>query len=857
MSINTHDTYSKNLVPPINGILWQMLLNNVPLRRPWETLGVGKTLIQWIAVDGYSFIDNPWLPTYNLKLDIKDLCNYPFAHEVIVGTPGYFSEVTSRANIPLMADLAAKFATLDWPENVKGFYLPVEIDPTWHNAKEVLGPVWAQLPRPLYVSAYYGEGIDGEAAAKWLKDLLPPDVNLLFQDGVGAFGFSLELARQRLAQLDKHLGAHRVQMIAEAFEVNPDWQGEDGGYFRALKPDEYRRRMSFYDDLYQQGRLWAFDGPNYIKNDLIDALQGRPSLTVPTNLRATLDYAKTIRLYSDVPDNEMDHTKKYVVYDVSGNTIIRTYYSNPWEDFARYPEKDYLEDFGFIPTFIVFDVQSQRNPRYVSDRSYMYVGDIVEDPSVSNSRVAQSNWGDIVVKMIAEQPYPNLNTYYLDIYHPLNTNDVMRTIELDGSTHKDGELQWDWPVEVNVPDYLAIFGYQGTWGYLKWRIRYKPKSSSLPPDLLGGYESFIVEDNAFFVKKTVICGINSLIGGYFNDLSDPSNHGGTGNLGRKDLTAAHTFRETMAANLGLKGLEVMPVMTVVGSSPINPMPYQSGFDLNNYWWNTVTKQPGPNLIYADNIVKNLKIKPDYFIESGPGETTGISYAPVEQRPAILSAWRQSNIEMLAWMRANWGNPNLEIWFQGASTSWWGDPPPVETNAEGTKLIRKLQESMSLENIGFKMGSYVPDGNLYTTFYNEMAAGMGWVHYTLEGYHACARDMAEAMSKNINRALNPPEWTLLEPPSNIKATKMANKDIRFSWDARPGAPGWYFKNKRADDNAVFQEGAVTTNSFTFTLAKQIETYGYDVSYVTLEVAEYNPTTQLIGAFSLYTGPTTPA
>ncbi len=155
-----------------------------------------------------------------------------------------------------------------------------------------------------------------------------------------------------------------------------------------------------------------------------------------------------------------------------------------------------------------------------------------------------------------------------------------------------------------------------------------------------------------------------------------------------------------------------------------------------------------------------------------------------------------------------------------------------------------------------MGSYIPDGNLYTTYYNEMATGVGWVHYTLDGYHNTAREMATSMALNINRALNPPEWTLLEPPSNIRAIKKTNGDVVFTWDARPGAPGWTFRNKHAGTNAVIQEGNLTAPTWTFTYAMQVAAYGYGSNFVTIEVAEKNLVSGLTGAYSLFTGETTP-
>lgn len=465
--------------------------------------------------------------------------------------------------------------------------------------------------------------------------------------------------------------------------------------------------------------------------------------------------------------------------------------------------------------------------------------------------VARNSWGDVVFTWLSYIDDPAPHTYYVDIFHPINTTEIMRTIAVPGTRQYGGVITADWPVELNVPDAVAALGDQFPWSFLRWRVRRGIPDT--PGAITGGImETLVPEDNNAFVKAMPVLGINSLIGGYFNDLSDPLNPGGTGRPGRKDVVAASTFRKAFAAAAGLRDVEVMPVMTVVGSSPINPMPYQAGFPLDNYWWNPTTNQPGPNLILADTIVKATGRVPTHFVESGPGETTGIAFADPAQRPAILAAWRTSNIAMLAWMRANWGNPNLEIWFQGATTSWWGDPPPNETNAEGAQLLRDLQTSMALEGIGFKLGSYVPNANKYTTFRNEMADGIGWVHYTVQGYHDAAYEMGTSMALDRNMALAPPDWTKLKTPTNLAASKEPNKDIVFSWDARPGAPGWYYINKRGDTGAVISEGPLTSASLTFTYAQQFAAYGQEAHYVVFEVSEYVPASGMRGPATNFVG-----
>lgn len=460
----------------------------------------------------------------------------------------------------------------------------------------------------------------------------------------------------------------------------------------------------------------------------------------------------------------------------------------------------------------------------------------------------RNSWGDVVLQWLSYNDDPAGREYLVDIYHPNRPDEILRTYTASGDNIHDGLITFDWAVELNVAPAVEVFGDQFPWSYLRWRVRRVDN-----PDLASNIqESFVELSNAKVVKQMCLLGINSLIGGYFNDLSDPLKPGGTGNPGRKDVVAASTFRRTLAQNAGLRDVEVMPVMVVVGSSPINPMPYQPGFPLTNYWWDPVTNTPGPNLIIADGIVKELGMPPSFFVESGPGETTGIPYAPAADRPAILARWRTSNIAMLAWMRENWGNAAMEIWFQGATTSFWGDPPPVDVNAEGTQLIRDLQTSMSLEGIGFKLGSYVPDSNKWETFRNEMAQGIGWVHYSVEGYHAAAVEMGEAIALNINRALTPPDWATLRQPTGLNVTRKPNNDIHITWDTRPNFDRWYYRNLRGDTQEVITEGVLATAEYVFTEAAQIAEYGAPVDFIVFDVSEYILATNLIGPSTRFAG-----
>lgn len=68
------------------------------------------------------------------------------------------------------------------PVTVSGWYFPVEVDPSWQGAA-TLGPLLADLPRPLWLSVYDRENIGQEAFADWLETWVPTDLGILFQDG--------------------------------------------------------------------------------------------------------------------------------------------------------------------------------------------------------------------------------------------------------------------------------------------------------------------------------------------------------------------------------------------------------------------------------------------------------------------------------------------------------------------------------------------------------------------------------------------------------------------------------------------------------------------------------------------------
>lgn len=477
---------------------------------------------------------------------------------------------------------------------------------------------------------------------------------------------------------------------------------------------------------------------------------------------------------------------------------------------------------------------------FIQEQGWGWTYDAIEMPvgMPVYMNVTRNSWGDVVFNWLSFKEDPRLYTYTLEILNPNDENLVLRTFVVYGADLIKGLMNVDWPVEVNVGDSVTVFGEPKPWEFVTWRLTRQDK-----PELTRTIRSGIRLDNRVFVKKTVIMGINSLIGGYFNDLSDPLNPGSTGAPGRKDVVAASTFRKALAQATGLRDVEVMPIMAAVGSSSINPMPYQPGFPAENYWWNPVTNEPGPNLILADEIVKALGVAPNYFVESGSSETWGLMYLNPGMRPDVAAQFRTSNIAMLAWMRENWGNNDLELWFQGATTNWWGFGTPMELSGPGVELMRDAQRELATTVPGFKLGTWVPDSNWPTVYRDEMDANIGWVHYTVGEYHTTAAELGQSIGLDRNLAGMPPEWVTLRVPTGMLVWKLKNGDIRVEWEVRPGITKWYCINRNVVENTALKIMTVEidvdhpTPEFIFTKAEQIAAYGFETWTMFFEVSEW--------------------
>lgn len=246
------------LIPPITGVVWQPDNQTVDPRGSWEQTGATELLVQWIAVDDTAFVSTDLTPMAPALHDWQRIAAEPWARQVILGLAGRFDEKAARADMAGLVARSAALTRLPTPLHVVGWYFPLEIDPTWAEAA-ALGPLLAQLPRPLWISVYDSANLGPDALADGLALWLPPDVGVFFQDGVGVHARDSKTARHYADVLAAQLGHDRVRVIAEAFRPKP------GGGFRSATIDELRPQLAKYSGL----RIYLFDGPHYVPDALV------------------------------------------------------------------------------------------------------------------------------------------------------------------------------------------------------------------------------------------------------------------------------------------------------------------------------------------------------------------------------------------------------------------------------------------------------------------------------------------------------------------------------------------------------------------------------------------------------------
>ena len=246
----------------IDGIVWQLLASMLDPHGEWQRIGARSLLLQWTVLDGVSFIPNLLdLPTIEDAPNWRRIQREPWAKSIIMGLASSGNEPNARRDVAQLAALSAKIARAKLPFRPSAYYFPVEIDPTWQAAGQI-GPLLADIPRPLWVSCYDNSNVGGAALGDWLASFLPKDVGVLLQDGLGLHMRTAESARQYVEALRARLGPQRVALIAEAFR--PD----GAGGMRAATAQELRPQL----DTYRGIETYVFEGPHWLNRRLIRQL---------------------------------------------------------------------------------------------------------------------------------------------------------------------------------------------------------------------------------------------------------------------------------------------------------------------------------------------------------------------------------------------------------------------------------------------------------------------------------------------------------------------------------------------------------------------------------------------------------
>ena len=252
---------ASQVVPPIEGVVWQIDNQHTQPRGDWEKLGVRRLLVQWTVVDNLAFMPGTDIPPGASMPDWQQIGRQPWASEVILGLAGRFDERGARGDLEALVRQSARLARTPLPVNVTGYYFPIEIDPTWMEAFR-LRTLLDQLPRPLWISVYDSANVGPEELAQSLVEWLPRDVGVFFQDGVGVYARDAYVARHYADVLVRRLGKDRVRVIAEAFRP------QVGGGFRPATLDELRPQLAHYQGL----PIYLFEGPRYVPPPLVQGL---------------------------------------------------------------------------------------------------------------------------------------------------------------------------------------------------------------------------------------------------------------------------------------------------------------------------------------------------------------------------------------------------------------------------------------------------------------------------------------------------------------------------------------------------------------------------------------------------------
>lgn len=247
--------------PKIEGMFWQPDLATTAPKGNWDLLGVTTFVPQWSVVESKSWFDHDInFPKWEKNINLQQLNQEPWAKNIILGLAGEYNEKIARSNVLTLADDSKQIIEKTKSIPLKGYYLPIEADPTWLCVDDLAKAI-RTLPKPIWVSIYSAEQTPKHLDA-WLKSWLPPQTGVFFQDGVGVGTRSPQEARATLDELQKEFGKENVIIVLEAFRPVKE------GKFRSAYPWEVIEQLKAYEGQ----KVYIFDGPHYMNRVTVYAV---------------------------------------------------------------------------------------------------------------------------------------------------------------------------------------------------------------------------------------------------------------------------------------------------------------------------------------------------------------------------------------------------------------------------------------------------------------------------------------------------------------------------------------------------------------------------------------------------------
>ncbi|MBB6100150.1 hypothetical protein HNR42_003620 [Deinobacterium chartae] len=242
------------LAPPariFEAVMWQPDCASLRRLTRYDVLGADTLVLQWSRVDDERF-ERP-----GCRIDWAALPERTATPAVILGLHGSVQDPVPQ-RYPELAERSLE-AAREVPLRPRAYYAPLELYPgvPEDRARAYL----AALPRPLWVSVYAGPGGYGPNLEAFVQRVVPSDVGVMLQDGVGVGHATPAEAARTARALERLRGRARVMLIVEAFRPF-------GQRFRSALPWELSGQLRAYRGL----RTVAFDGGHYLSWTWVRAL---------------------------------------------------------------------------------------------------------------------------------------------------------------------------------------------------------------------------------------------------------------------------------------------------------------------------------------------------------------------------------------------------------------------------------------------------------------------------------------------------------------------------------------------------------------------------------------------------------